>query len=352
MSFKRLEADDFVIANDSITATLWSDNVPTLTTFFTNSIQEASSAGAYYLTIYNTSSTDQQTQFDIVYCDSKGSGSSFYNNAVPGVSTTKTLYGQYRSLILEDENSSFIFGSSAASGIDACGNTITSSTAIISDNFWIINVERARYKQSIFPGSLNLKLSANGSVNGGTVELTDNSQDITTIPFIGGTRAYQIVSGSNGKGISNNGGYTADSGSYGIMFPDLGLIMLNPLALSHSIGLEPSRSNDSDGFNNTKLYDAIVSGSSFGLNSQESIASDYVFVIARNSEFNYSENPSFISGSTGEVIFSNFINAPQTYITTVGMYNDTNELIAVAKISRPLLKDFTKEALIRVKLDF
>ena len=52
------------------------------------------------------------------------------------------------------------------------------------------------------------------------------------------------------------------------------------------------------------------------------------------------------------VIFSNFINAPQTYITTVGMYNDTNELIAVAKISRPLLKDFTKEALIRVKLDF
>ena len=77
-----------------------------------------------------------------------------------------------------------------------------------------------------------------------------------------------------------------------------------------------------------------------------------VFVRARNSEFNYSENPSYISGSTGEVIFSNFINAPQTYITTVGMYNDNNDLIAVAKMSRPLLKDFTKEALIRVKLDF
>ena len=34
------------------------------------------------------------------------------------------------------------------------------------------------------------------------------------------------------------------------------------------------------------------------------------------------------------------------------MYNDTNELLAVAKLSRPLLKDFTKEALVRVKLDF
>jgi hypothetical protein len=34
------------------------------------------------------------------------------------------------------------------------------------------------------------------------------------------------------------------------------------------------------------------------------------------------------------------------------MYNDSNELVAVAKMSRPLLKDFTKEALVRVKLDF
>ena len=61
---------------------------------------------------------------------------------------------------------------------------------------------------------------------------------------------------------------------------------------------------------------------------------------------------SFQSGSTGEVIFDTFINNPQVYVTTVGMYNDANECIAVAKLSRPLLKDFTKESLIRVKLDF
>ena len=348
MSFKRLETDDFVISNDSITSTLWSNNVPTLTTFFTNSIQEASSAGTYYLSIYNTSSTDQQVQFDIAYCDKLGSGSALYNNAVPENSPTKTLYGQYRTLILEDENLDFIFGSSAASGIDACGNTITSSTAITSDNFWIINVERARYKQSLFPGSLNLTLSGSN----GKIQLTDNSNDIVTIPYIGSTRAYQLVSGSNGSGIAANGGYTTASGSYGIMFPDLGVILLNPLAISESIHLAPNRSNDSNGFNNRALFNALNLGASFGLNSQETISSDYVFVRARNSEFNYSENPSFISGSTGEVIYSNFINAPQTYITTVGMYNDMNELVAVAKMSRPLLKDFTKEALIRVKLDF
>ena len=94
------------------------------------------------------------------------------------------------------------------------------------------------------------------------------------------------------------------------------------------------------------------SGGSFKLNAQETITSDYVFCRARNSEFNYSSNPSYISGSTGEVVHNTFINNPQTYVTTVGMYNDANELVAVAKLSKPLLKNFTKESLIRVKLDF
>ena len=77
-----------------------------------------------------------------------------------------------------------------------------------------------------------------------------------------------------------------------------------------------------------------------------------MFIRARNSEFNYSENPSFISGSTGEVVHNYFINNPQVYPTTVGLYNDSNELLATAKLSRPIQKDFTKEALIRIKLDF
>ena len=46
------------------------------------------------------------------------------------------------------------------------------------------------------------------------------------------------------------------------------------------------------------------------------------------------------------------INQPETYITTVGLYNDSNELLAVAKLSKPLSKNFNKEALIRIKLDY
>jgi len=337
MAFKRFDPEDFVVSSDSITSPLWSTGAPTLTEFYTSSVQAAGSSGNYYLSVYQTSSllSTAQVQFDITYADSLGSGSVLYNPIVPQNSYTKTIYGQYRSLILEDENANFVFG---------IGNNI-----VTGSNFWVISIERANYKQSLFPGSLNLKLSGSG----GIINLTDNSLDTTVNTFIGASQVYQLISGSNGTaGNLSGSGYVANSGSYGLVFPQLGTIILNPAALSQSITLSPSRSNNSDGLNNQRLFNSIVLGDSFTLNSQETITSDYVFVRARNSEFNYSENPSFISGSTGEVIYSNFINAPQVYITTVGMYNDSNDLLAVAKMSRPLLKDFTKEALVRVKLDF
>ena len=337
MAFKRFDPEDFLVSSDSITSTLWSTGTPTLTIFETSSIQAAGSSGNYYLSVYQTSSTDptSQVQFDIAYADALGSGSTWYNPIVPGNSYTKTIYGQYRSMILEDENASFIFG--------------TGNNSYTGDNFWVLSIERARYKQSLFPGSLNLQLTGPG----GTINLTDNSLDNPVNVFIGSSRVYQLISGSNGTaGTLPNSGYVTNSGSYGLVFPDLGTILLNPAAISQSIQVAASRSNNSDGLNTSTLYNSISGAASFALNSEETITSDYVFVRARNSEFNYSENPSFISGSTGEVIYSNFINQPQVYITTVGMYNDSNDLLAVAKMSRPLLKDFTKEALVRVKLDF
>jgi hypothetical protein len=234
-----------------------------------------------------------------------------------------------------------VYGSETAQFIFA---TVTAS------DFWAISVDRARYKEHLLKGTFNLRVK-NGST---TLNLTDNSGMVSTDTYLDCGRVYQIISGSNGVANTsvNVNGYSLSSGSYGLFLPDIATIILNPLALSQSINLEPSRSSDSDGLNINKLFTAVSGAASFQVNSEESVTSDFVFVRARNSEFNYSENPSFISGSTGDVIFSNFINSPQTYMTTVGFYNDTNELLAVAKLSKPLTKDFTKEALIRVKLDF
>jgi len=338
MSFKKLDPEDFIVSTDALTTTMWSTDTPFLTSFFTSSTQVGSFAGNYYYSVYQTSSalSNAAVQFDIAYADLLGSGSIAYNSSVLGVSPTKTIFGQYRALILEDETANFTFGT---------GDNLASGS-----NFWVISLERARYKQSIFPGSLNLKLSGSGIQS---LFLTDDSLDNPVSQFIGATRVFQLISGSNGSaGTLDNGGMVAGSGSYGLVFPDLGTILINPSAVSQSIKLSPSRSNNSDGFNNRKLFAAISGGAQFSCNALETLTSDYIFVRARNSEFNYSENSSFISGATGEVIYDQFINSPQVYITTVGMYNDSNELVAVAKMSRPLLKDFTKEALVRVKLDF
>ena len=339
MSFNRLAPEDFVISSDSITATLWSGGAVTLTNFYTSSNQQAGSSGDFYLNIYQSdplSTTDAEVQFAIAYGNKQGSGSVLYNAAVDGASPTRTTYGQYRTLVLGDENSDFVFGQITAS------------------EFWALSIDRTRYKQSLFPGSMTLILSGSGK----SISLTDNSQYATSIVFNDAGRVYQLISGSAGVIYSGSGtdgnGFSPSSGSYGYFLPDIGTILLNPLALSESIYLEPSRSSNSDGLNYQRLYNAINGSTSqfFQLNSQETISSDYIFIRARNAEFNYSENPSYISGSTGEIIYNLFINNPQTFPTTIGLYNDNNELLAVAKLSRPLLKDFTKEALVRVKLDF
>jgi hypothetical protein len=340
MSFKRFTPSDFLVSADSVTAPCWTNNVYNLTTFFTSSTQAASSQGDYVLAVYQTSSTDSTAaiQFYLGYANQLGSGSTPYNVNIPQYSPSSTLYGQWRNLILEDENANFLFG------------TVSQS------QFHIISVERANYKQSLFPGSLNLTLSGSQ----GKINLTDDSNMISTVPYINGTRVYQLISGSNGTaytGLQANG-YTTVSGSYGWFVPDMGGILLNSVALSLTssvggIGLTvDSGSSVANGLNNTRIFTAISGGNSFELNSQENVTSDFVFVRPQNAEFNYTTNPSFISGSTGEVIYPVFINNPQVYITTVGLYNDANELLAVAKLSRPLVKDFTKEALIRVKLDF
>jgi len=197
----------------------------------------------------------------------------------------------------------------------------------------------------------------------GEVTLTDNSKIASSVQFNEAGRVFQLVSGSAGTVDTtfNANGYTANSGSYGWVLPDVGVILLNPLALADfaaSGGIDFTYSGSAPSSAapnvspNTSLFTSLELGEEFKLNSEETITSDYVFVRPRSSEFNYSENPSFISGSTGEVVHNSFINNPQVYITTVGLYNDSNELLAVAKLSRPLLKDFTKEALVRVKLDF
>ena len=346
MSYVSFNSSDFVVSADSITSTLWSGEQPILNQFFTSSI---SSSFNFFLNVYQTSSlrSDAEVQFAIAYGEVEGSGSAPFNTLVTGSSPTKVTYGQYRTLVNGDENTNFNFG-----------NNNTSSRDI-----YVLNVNRARYKEKLFPGTFNLVLSGSDGTDAARIQLTDNSKDVTTTTFSDAGRVFDIVSGTNGSAVTTavTGGVTAGqtpSGSYGKFLPDVGIIVLNPRALSLSSSLGGVGLSINDDLtetaliaNNSALFESIKLAQTFSLNSEETITSDYIFVRVRNSEFNYTTNPSMISGS-GEFVYSSLINNPQTYITTIGLYNDANELLSVAKLSKPLVKDFTKEALVRVKLDF
>lgn len=332
MSYKRFDADDVLVSAESVTTSAWSGNVTTLSSFYTSSTQYNSTSGDFYVNVFNQdpSGSGEEIQFTIGYANKNGAGTTRYNPSVEGKSPSDTVYGQYRTLVLGDEESDFVFGSG--------DNTYT------ANSFYVISIDRGRYKEKILPGSLELTLD----VGGNSIVIQDTSATTTTQTFTDAGRVYELKTSANNS-VNN-------SGSFGKLLPDIGVILLNEEALDATVvngglALGTGNSANDDDENPQKLFNAIVAGASFKLSSQETVSSNFVFVRARNSEFNYSTNPSILTGS-GELRHDVLIDSPETYITSVGLYNDNQDLLAVAKLSRPLLKNSTKEALVRIKLDY
>ena len=298
MSFKRFDPEDFLISGDSLIGPAWSGDTALLPAV--SVINSGISA-----TYYKTGGSGNTPQFS-VSVGIKGDA----------VDERNVTYRQFANIILGDSDSTFVIA----------GSEITSCS--------FITVERARFKGSIYPNTFGIS----GSVGDCDVLLSSSAHYISdanitsTVTFNNGGRMFNLIPS----------GASDASGAKGLLLPDIGVAILS------------GSSSGSSGANYDPLNDDTVTklAGHMTCNSQETLTSAFAFVRARNSEFNYSQNPTFIDSTTGGVRFTDFINAPQTFITTVGLYNDNNDLLAVAKLSKPLKKDFTKEALIRVKLDF
>ena len=326
MSFVRYNTEDSVISAETVVRGLWTGDNNSINQFFT-----ASSYTEYYLDVYQSTptATGSSVQFDIQYGNISGSGSAPINPTVSGYSPSRIVYGQYRNLVYGTETTNFSFDDGVTTAKD----------------IYVINISRARYKESLQPGSLNLTLKSGSNA----ISLTDDSNTTNLTRFIGENRVYYIISGSSGNAYTSSAATTY----YGMVLPDLGVMILNASGTLSPYITTPSQATSSVN-NHLKLHRSIVSGSvsgSFTLQSSETVSSRYFFTRVKNSDFNYTTNPSIIDDN-GNILYTTLINNPQTFITTVGMYNDSNELLAVAKLSKPLVKDFTKEALIRVKLDY
>ncbi len=372
MSFEILDLENDIITEEevSLTSGIWSEGAGTLTSFFTSSVQ-SSSNGQYFLQVFNKvpSDTTSAKQFSILYGHKGGSGS-LGKPGVEGNRETATVYGQMLNLTQPPETEEFTFGQ---------------GTSGVSQQIYAISFDRARSREKVDPGNWELQL-AGGQVNASnkkTIKLIDDSSTSVTTVNDAGITEYNVVSGSIQGGSTTIHKAAAsegtDSGSYGKFYPDLGVIILNATRLQVSDlgdptdaigGAGPGRSalfelgrgaTDYTASNTLfspashslhRMYHAISSGSLFQARREEEVTSTHYFCRAINSKFNQSNNPTWSSGSSTEPLEIFRDGKEKTYITTVGLYDDSDDLLAVAKLSQPILKSRSREALIKVKLDF
>ena len=353
-TYTKFDTVNDIVSNqiETVTAGMWSDNLASLTTYFTSSTQTTTQR-RYYVDVYQDTPTADgaATQFALAFGHALGSGSDSQGQL--NDSPAKAVYSQYRQLLLSPTDTRF---TTAGSGS--------------TDYIYVVNFKRNRVKERLDAGNFEIPLqrivsratNATGSVTLHTtasiITLIDDSS-LASAKIGDSGKIYNIVSGSINSGVYN----PAAPIYYGLAYPDYGTLILDGKMLDQQLGFATNTGSSSEGNNHFALYHSISGSGKFTdpttsdpygfiARNSEKVTSTHYFVRIKNAEYNFSNNPSYVTGSVGQIAQSTFIGDPKTYITTVGLYNDNQELLAVAKLSKPLLKSFQREALIRVKLDF
>ena len=350
--YKRFGEFDKVNAKVEIVTTgIWSGDAGSLTAAYTSSTQVAQS-GDYYYDVYSTnpqSDAAAEVQFGVAYGHVDGSGSVSLQNDDNALLASKATYAQYRSILLDPTDTKFSFEN--GSGVAGDSNSI-----------YAITLNRARYREKMDAGNWSMTLSGS---NGVFTFIDDSGKKFgDTLGKAG--RVFKVVSGSLNLGTENEATINTTTSSanegFGLFYPDRGIIVLNPSAITTTVGtvkpwgttavtLAGNEAVDADYQNHKRLVQAISNGADFEARRTENVSTQHFFVRATNREFNYSNNPTY-TNTDGTFVETTFETDPQTFITTVGLLNDSNELIAVAKTSQPINKSFDKEVLIKVKLSF
>lgn len=358
--YKRFGDFDKVNAKIEIVTTgIWSNGSGSLTTFFTSSEQARDeNSGQFYYNVYDkhpvTDSDTAEVQFAVAYGNINGSGSTQLSSDDNALLATKSTYAQYRSMLLNDPTAQFQFENAAG-------------TLVNGDSIYAITLNRARYREEMDAGNWSLKLKGSN----GTFTFIDDSGKKFGDTFGKAGRIFTVVSGSLNIGTQDeatiiNRVAPGNSQGYGTFYPDRGIIILNPEAIGSVVGtvtfstasghsetgtLAGSTATTANAYNHSRLFSAISGGLDFEARRTENVSTQHFFVRATNREYNYSNNPTYVD-TAGAFSEPSFEIDPQTYITTIGLYNDSNELIAVAKTSQPIVKSFDKEVLIKVKLSY
>ena len=300
---------------------------------------------AYYLNVYPTVNefTNNNPYFSISYGNVYGElGSGSYNSDISSsnIFPAKAIYTEYKDLLLGSTISN------AATFTMKNGSGTVSATDI-----WVISFSSYKMKNNVDAGGIQFSLSGSN----GMFTFVDDSPYQSSVQPV-----YQIIQGS-----LNSIPATANYQGLGLFYPASGIVVLNASVISNLVGLNggtwpysPGVSSVNYTVNHKTLAMAMeICNAQFTAQKSEYIPATQYYIRVKNQQFNYSNNPTFVYDGTdgihpqGLIYNSDFISNPQTYITTVGLYNSSNELVAVAKLSRPVMKSYSNEALIKVQIN-
>ncbi len=271
-----------------------------------------------------------------------------YSSASTYLATTNVQHDKKRSMY--NQMAQVLAGYDTRSKVRAFDSDGNYSTT--GDKFhdaYFVSFSRLLVKDEIKKGSFSMTF---GTASAYATALND----VLTITDVEATGNYKINSPAGEYGLLKDHA----GNKFGLIYYQAGLAVLTSSVLGDGDGthVRLNTSNYSQKQMTTgSTLDAINDGfihrvANISFNNTTELNSTIYFCRANHNEFNYSSNPTYISGSKVVVKANDLMMPPRSYVTTVGLYSADNALLAVAKLSEPLRKDPTNELTLRVRLDY
>lgn len=322
---------------------------------YKTSSTQAEATKKYYYAVTDCDTCDTTPYFSVAYGHMNGSGSLYVEGDVHDT-PTKAIHSQYRLLALDASETQFTF--------------YTNGIATQSKDVYVVNFFRNGLSDRLDPGNFELNLAEltgtaydNHLFTGSNVQVSSSNTILNLIDSSSDTdentsclhdpyTSYDIVSGSLTGGVYPS----ATRHTYGTVYPNLGMIVLDPSKLNSFLSFNSVTGSNIAGDNAMKLFTSIsgssLQGQHLKARNVKYKTTNHYFVRVGAPYANHSNNPTYVSGSDGFLFHPCFETNPQTYITTVGLYNDFNELLAVAKLSQPINKSLDNDVLIKIRLNW
>tara|TARA_Y100001938_G_scaffold146011_1_gene223943 strand:- start:3563 stop:4600 length:1038 start_codon:yes stop_codon:yes gene_type:complete len=338
------------LASDDITSTrtLLHENVPVTGAIVSGSTYEDLNIKNYshgmFQSVYDYPilSSSANHLFDLTCGYFTGSA---LNNTTYEQNTKKVnVYGQMAQVLV---------GYDAAGSVRAFDRDGDLSEGDKISEAYFINLSRLLAKDEIRKGEFRLTVGTGSAY----AEGDDNTKTISVGDF-GAADSFKVNSPAGDYAILYTGSAAEAGSGVGLLYYQAGIAVL-------TASLFATGDTGDIVFSSAGNVEATLTGSDIQENCNSlryriqnlvfdntiELNSTIYFCNANHNEFNYSSNPTYLSGSKIRVK-DNPKDSPSSYITSVGLYSTDNELLATAKLSEPLKKDPSSTLTLRVRLDY